>query len=79
MSLAPPAVRDGWSYSGEFHVEASGHNHHRRATIPELKAVFDGSAGPKDRPAHWYEAQLIHYGLPPSKVKGTAKMRVTGP
>ena len=76
MSLAPPATRDGWSYSGEFHVQASGHNHHRRATIPELRAVFDGSAGPKDRPAHWYEAQLIHYGLPPSKVKGTAKMRL---
>ena len=75
MSLMPPSVRDGWSYSGDFHVEASGNNRHRRATIPELKAVFDGTDGQKDRPAHWYEAQLIHYGLPPSKTKGTAKMR----
>ncbi|KAH6842537.1 hypothetical protein B0I37DRAFT_198764 [Chaetomium sp. MPI-CAGE-AT-0009] len=76
MSLIPPSVRDGWSYSGDFHVEASGNNRHRRATIPELKAVFDGTDGQKDRPAHWYEAQLIHYGLPPSKTKGTAKMRL---
>ncbi len=76
MSVAPPATRDGWSYSGEFHVEASNHNRHRRATIPEIKAIFDGSDGSKDRPAHWYEAQLIHYGLPPSKTKGTAKMRI---
>ena len=75
MSLAPAATRDGWSYSGELHVEASN-NRHRRATLPELKAVFDGSDGAKDRPAHWYEAQLIHYGLPPSKTKGTAKMRL---
>jgi hypothetical protein len=76
MSLIPPSARDGWSYSGDFHVEASGNNRHRRATIPELKAVFDGTDGQKDRPAHWYEAQLIHYGLPPSKTKGTAKMRL---
>ncbi|KAK4042618.1 hypothetical protein C8A01DRAFT_44368 [Parachaetomium inaequale] len=76
MSLVPPSTRDGWSYSGDFHVAASGNNRHRRATVPELKAVFDGTDGPKDRPAHWYEAQLIHYGLPPSKTKGTAKMRL---
>ena len=76
MSLVPPATRDGWSYSGDFHVEASGNNRHRRATVPELKAVYDGTDGAKDRPAHWYEAQLIHYGLPPSKTKGTAKMRL---
>jgi hypothetical protein len=76
MSLAPPATRDAWSYGGDFHVGVTGNNRHRRATIPELKAVFDGSDGSKDRPAHWYEAQLIHYGLPPSKTKGTAKMRL---
>ena len=27
--------------------------------------------------AHWYEAQLIHYGLPRSKDKNTAKVRLT--
>ncbi|KAK4239923.1 hypothetical protein C8A03DRAFT_31938 [Achaetomium macrosporum] len=76
MSLIASVTRDGWSYSGDFYTEASGNNRHRRATLPELKAVFDGSDGSKDRPAHWYEAQLIHYGLPPSKTKGTAKMRL---
>jgi hypothetical protein len=76
MSLVPAVTREGWSYSGELHVEASGHNRHRRATIPELKALFDGSDGSKDSPAHWYEAQLLHYGLQPSKTKGTAKMRL---
>ena len=76
MSIVPPVSRDAWSYGGDFHVEASGHNRHRRATIPELKAHFEGSDSSKDRPAHWYEAQLIHYGLPPSKTKGTAKMRL---
>ncbi|KAK1828135.1 hypothetical protein QBC39DRAFT_359930 [Podospora conica] len=73
MSIAPPVVRECWSYAGEFNVEASGHNRHRRATLPELKAHFDTS---ENRPAHWYEAQLLHYGLPPSKTKGTAKMRL---
>lgn len=76
MSLVPPATRDAWSYSGDFYVEVTGHNRHRRATIPEIKAIFDGTDGSKDRPGHWYEAQLIHYGLPPSKTKGTAKMRL---
>ncbi|GAB1316259.1 hypothetical protein MFIFM68171_06469 [Madurella fahalii] len=79
MSLhISPATRDAWSYAGngDFYVEVSGNNHHRRAAISELKAVYDGSDGSKDRPGHWYEAQLIHYGLPPSKTKGTAKMRL---
>lgn len=31
---------------------------------------------PKDQVGHWYEAQLIHYGLPPSKDKARAKMRL---
>ncbi|KAL9620817.1 MAG: hypothetical protein Q9160_004717 [Pyrenula sp. 1 TL-2023] len=35
-----------------------------------------GNTTRKDPPAHWYEAQLIHYGLPPSKNKGTAVKRL---
>ncbi|KAK0333128.1 hypothetical protein LTR94_022126 [Friedmanniomyces endolithicus] len=30
----------------------------------------------KDPPAHWYECQLIHYGLRPSKTKSVAKLRL---
>lgn len=73
MSIAPPVIREGWSYAGEFFVEPSCFNHHRRATLPELKSHFETS---DNRPAHWYEAQLLHYGLPPSKAKGTAKTRL---
>lgn len=62
-----------------FYVEASGHLH-RRAIPAELKAIFDASIPDRnqrpDHPAHWFEAQLLHYGLPPSKVKATAKMRL---
>ncbi|KAK0708381.1 hypothetical protein B0H67DRAFT_648451 [Lasiosphaeris hirsuta] len=73
MSFAGPVTNGAWSYAGDLHVESSGHNRHRRASIPELKAHFERV---EDRPAHWYEAQLLHYGLPPSKTKGTAKMRL---
>jgi len=27
---------------------------------------------------HWYEAQLRHYGLPPTKDKNAAKVRLLG-
>ncbi|OCT48701.1 hypothetical protein CLCR_04870 [Cladophialophora carrionii] len=32
---------------------------------------------PKDQVAHWYEGQLIHYGLPRAREKNTAKVRLT--
>ncbi|KAI0900959.1 hypothetical protein F4806DRAFT_175913 [Annulohypoxylon nitens] len=75
MSLAPPASKDGFSYSGDMFVESSGHNRHRRATIAELKDHFK-SGSDKDHPAHWFEAQCIHYGLQPSKTKAVARMRL---
>lgn len=75
MALVPPVDKDGFSYAGDsLFREASNLNRHRRATIPELKAHFAGK-DTENRPAHWYEAQLLHYGLPPSKVKGTAHKR----
>lgn len=75
MALVPPVDKDGFSYAGDsLFREASNLNRHRRATIPELKAHFAGKDN-ENRPAHWYEAQLLHYGLPPSKVKGTAHKR----
>ena len=62
-----------------FYVEASGHLH-RRAIPAELRAIFNVSIPDRnqrpDYPAHWFEAQLLHYGLSPSKVKATAKMRL---
>lgn len=76
MALVPPAQKQGFSFSGDsFYCEASNLNLHRRATLPELKNHFQGK-DTENRPAHWYEAQLLHYGLPPSKVKGTAHKRL---
>lgn len=61
--------------------QMSGHNLHRRATVSELQALFDRSpaaGGPNtpDPVGHWYEAQLLHYGLAPSKNKAVAKVRL---
>ncbi|KAF3760735.1 hypothetical protein M406DRAFT_108220 [Cryphonectria parasitica EP155] len=76
MSLAAPVEKDGFSYAGDsLYCETSSLNRHRRATLPELKAHYTGK-DTENRPAHWYEAQLLHYGLPPSKVKGTAHKRL---
>lgn len=54
-------------------AEATAGYYHPRATIDQLRAQFNGGV---DRPSHWYEAQLIHYGLASSRSKGTAKMRL---
>ncbi|KFH43320.1 hypothetical protein ACRE_059170 [Hapsidospora chrysogenum ATCC 11550] len=72
----PPVASDGFSFAnGELFAEASGHNLHRRATPAELKEHFSKGSD-KDHPAHWFEAQLRHYGLPPSKTKAVARMRL---
>ena len=73
---AVPVVENGFAFAnGEFFAEASGQNRHRRATLDELKAHVD-SGSDKNHTAHWFEAQLIHYGLPSSKVKSVARMRL---
>ncbi|RFU30517.1 hypothetical protein B7463_g5831, partial [Scytalidium lignicola] len=73
---APPVSEDGFTFvNGEFFAESSGQHQHRRATHAELKAHFT-SGSDKDHPAHWFEAQLIHYGLQPSKTKSVARMRL---
>ena len=82
MAASPSHGPFHYSY-GELHAEASNGNRHRRATLPELQELFRPSAqntlassSQQDRPAHWFEAQLLHYGLPPSKTKGTAFKRL---
>lgn len=79
MAHIPPATKDEFSFSiDSFFVEASGHNH-RRATASELEAIFHPKKSAetvKDPVGHWYEAQLRHYGLPPSKNKAVAKTRL---
>ncbi|KXG48328.1 uncharacterized protein PGRI_021980 [Penicillium griseofulvum] len=76
----PPVTNGQFSFNVDtFYVAASGGQIHRRAAPAEIKALYDTSITDKstpDHPGHWYEAQLLHYGLPPSKVKATAKMRL---
>ncbi|CAG7979053.1 unnamed protein product [Penicillium olsonii] len=75
-----PVTEGPFSFNVDtFYVSASGGQIHRRAAPPEIKALYDTSTdsqGTNDHPGHWYEAQLLHYGLPPSKVKATAKMKL---
>lgn len=83
MAFAPPAVRDSFSYNGELYVDVGNLNRHKRASVAEITQVLrpdltksKKNAPVKDPVGHWYEAQLIHYGLPPSKDKARAKMRL---
>ncbi|XXG97185.1 RNA polymerase II subunit 3 [Hypoxylon texense] len=64
----PAVSKDGFSYVGKLLAEASGHNSHHRASVSELEA--DMLWGSKDDyPAHWYEAQAMHYGLDPTETE----------
>lgn len=73
---APFVVRGEFVYHGTLFVDVGGAlKRHARASQSDLKTYLDGKA-PKDQVAHWYEAQLIHYGLPRSKDKNTAKVRL---
>lgn len=73
---APFVVRGEFVYHDTLFVDVGGAlKRHARASASELKMCLDGKA-PKDQVAHWYEAQLIHYGLQRSKDKNTAKVRL---
>jgi hypothetical protein len=73
---APPVWKDGFAFvNGDFLAETPGRHRHRRATLTELKEHFQ-SGSDKDHPAHWFEAQLLHYGLQPSQNKAVARMRL---
>ncbi|PLB52433.1 hypothetical protein P170DRAFT_472326 [Aspergillus steynii IBT 23096] len=80
MDPPPPVSRNGFEYyNDEFYVLVHPNHRHRRSTIPELRAFFNTSPNTtslKDKPAHWYRAQLIHYGLQPIDRKDTATVRL---
>ncbi|KAL9038571.1 MAG: hypothetical protein Q9180_003055 [Flavoplaca navasiana] len=83
MAFAQPVVKDNFVYNGDLFVDVGNLNRHKRASIAELTEVLrpdlrkpKNAAPVKDPVGHWYEAQLIHYGLPPSKDKARAKMRL---
>ncbi|OAP63871.1 hypothetical protein AYL99_03098 [Fonsecaea erecta] len=72
--------RGDFVYKDTLFVDLGGPNRrHPRASTTDLKDLLLPKRGstPKDQVAHWYEAQLLHYGLPRSKDKNTAKVRLT--
>lgn len=91
MSIfAPPSRRGDFFYSSVLYADAGNSNHHPRASVAELAALLrpeapnlyakgrkpDTSAPAKDPAWHFYSAQLIHYGLPVTKDKNAAKIRL---
>lgn len=86
MSFASPVSKDGFWYNGDLFLEVGGLNRHKRASVAEITAILrpDLKKGkfaipqqPSEDPVgHWYEARLLHYGLPPSEDKARAKMRL---
>ncbi|CAG8036124.1 unnamed protein product [Penicillium nalgiovense] len=77
----PPVYHGQWSFDGDiFYVTSSSGHIHPRATYSELDDIFSTPLGDRrnraDYQDHWYEAQLLHFGLPPTKSKATAKMRL---
>jgi hypothetical protein len=89
-TFAPPARRGDLLYSSVLYADAGNANHHPRASAAELAALLrpeapnlynkgrkpDTSLPAKDPPWHFYSAQLIHYGLPVTKDKNGAKVRL---
>ena len=72
----PPIVRGEFLYHSTLIVDVGGPlKRHPRAPETELKLLLDGKA-PRDQVSHFYEAQLLHYGLPRTKDKNTAKKRL---
>ncbi|KAI4718374.1 hypothetical protein E4T48_05365 [Aureobasidium sp. EXF-10727] len=76
----PAVVRDNFVYNDTFFAQVDDNKRHTRASVAELTSLLrpeTTSAPPaKDQVGHWYNAQLLHYGLPPSKDKNTAKVRL---
>ncbi|OAL51023.1 hypothetical protein IQ07DRAFT_599032 [Pyrenochaeta sp. DS3sAY3a] len=84
-------ARDGdFFYSEELYVDVGNNKHYARASIAELVALLrpdaprlrsrgcrsDAELAAKDPAWHYYTAQLMHYDLPFTKAKNTAKVRL---
>ena len=77
--FATPVRRDHFIYHNELLVDPGNRKQYRRAPTSELSALLKptaASSSTKDETAHFYEAQLVHYGLPRTKDKARAKWRL---
>ncbi|KEQ78211.1 hypothetical protein M436DRAFT_69327 [Aureobasidium namibiae CBS 147.97] len=76
----PAVVRDNFVYNDAFFAQVDENKRHPRASVAELTLLLrpETSSTPpaKDQVGHWYQAQLVRYGLQPSKDKNTAKVRL---
>ncbi|KAI4918480.1 hypothetical protein J4E90_002864 [Alternaria incomplexa] len=89
-TFAPPARFGDFIYSSVLYADPGNGNHHGRASVAELAALLRPEAPnlyskgrkpevatpAKDQVWHFYSAQLIHYGLPVTKDKNAAKVRL---
>lgn len=89
-TFAPPARRGDFLYSSVLYADPGNGNYHGRASVAELAALLRPEAPSlyskgrkpevatpaKDQVWHFYSAQLIHYGLPVTKDKNAAKVRL---
>ena len=82
MATSLPAIDGPFLYNGDLFADVGNMNRHKRAPVDEIKKLLrpdlkkKGASPPKDPVAHWWEAQLVHYGLPSTKDKARAKMRL---
>jgi hypothetical protein len=76
----PAVVRGDFVYNDAFFAQVDDSKRHPRASVAELTSLLrpESSSTPaaKDQVGHWYQAQLLHYGLAPTKEKNTAKVRL---
>lgn len=90
-NFAPPVRHGTFLFTFVLYADVGSNNHHPRATVDELTQLLRPDAPKskkkslsaqapetflKDKPAHWYTAQLMHYGLQQTKDKNTAKVRI---
>ncbi|KAJ4320363.1 hypothetical protein N0V94_003437 [Neodidymelliopsis sp. IMI 364377] len=76
--FAPPVRRSNFIYHSILYADPGNGQRHSRASVAELAALLrpDGPTSAKDQVWHYYSAQLVHYGLPATKDKNGAKMRL---
>ncbi|KAH7020669.1 hypothetical protein B0J12DRAFT_610761 [Macrophomina phaseolina] len=75
--------RGGFIYDGSFRADVGNRNSHPRASLSQLASLLRpkrtksiNRKQARDQVGHWYFAQLKHYGLPTTKDKNAAKVRL---
>ncbi|KAL1740713.1 hypothetical protein HDZ31DRAFT_67668, partial [Schizophyllum fasciatum] len=72
-----PASRDGFFHDGhKFYVLVDNKHEHTRCDATTLYGLLTTPTN-RDRPAHFYTAQMMHYGMqPPMKTRDPAKRKL---